>query len=498
MNDSFDKELNLSINHNLRLKARILGFIFAGILILETALVLLFHSEEIFAKLVNGKIFFIAPIFLIGMAAIEFYIARLLSKQIQQNKELPKQYQYLGAFLEASFPTFVILFAAKMLLHINVSGFDIRFLLNSPPLLFYFIFIILSALHLEFRLCLFAGVIAAIEYLFLSFYLTKTFSEPQVFDYIVNIGKSVFILLSGIISGIVAQKIKEAVLNSLRSKNELIFRLDEKVKEKTKEINLKNLLLEQKNKDITDSINYAKKIQHAMLPAKEDIHSAFPDSFILFKPKDIVSGDFYFFQKNGKNIFIAAADCTGHGVPGALMSMIGSEKLQDAVLQNKEPSEILRLLNKGIRSSLRQSESNESTRDGMDIALCSVDTDNCIVKYAGANRPLWIIRKGQSTIEEIKATKAAIGGFTHDDQHFETHEVKLQKEDVFYIFSDGYADTFSGKDGKKLTTKKFKEVLLQIKDKPMQQQGQHLESYIETWKAGTEQVDDILVIGIRL
>jgi serine phosphatase RsbU (regulator of sigma subunit) len=255
--------------------------------------------------------------------------------------------------------------------------------------------------------------------------------------------------------------------------------------------------LEEKNKDITDSITYAKRIQHAKLPRKEEIYTSLPRCFILFKPKDIVSGDFYFFHKNNQSIFIAAADCTGHGVPGAFMSMIGSERLEDAVSNSNDTSEILKLLNKGIKTSLRQSDSKESTRDGMDIALCSIDTLNCSVKYAGANRPIYVIRKGQTEMEEIKATKKAIGGLTEDDQHFDTHELKLQQGDTFYISTDGYADQFSGED-KKLTTKKFKQILLDIQNKTMQEQELHLDKFIENWKSGIEQIDDILVIGVRL
>ena len=272
------------------------------------------------------------------------------------------------------------------------------------------------------------------------------------------------------------------------------------------EVEKYKLIIEEKNKDITDSIIYAKRIQQAKLPKKEDIFAALPNCFILFKPKAIVSGDFYFFHKTpppfGKFgqgcIFIAAADCTGHGVPGAFLSMIGSEKLQDAVSLSTDTSEILKRLNIGIKISLRQSESYDSTHDGMDIALCSVNTTNFTVKYAGANRPLWIIRNGQIEIEEIKATKKAIGGYTKDEQHFDTHKIQLKKGDSFYIFSDGYADTFGGIAGKKLMTKKFKEILLSIQHKPMLEQETYLDNFIEDWKAGEEQVDDILVIGVRL
>jgi serine phosphatase RsbU (regulator of sigma subunit) len=264
------------------------------------------------------------------------------------------------------------------------------------------------------------------------------------------------------------------------------------------EIEKSKLVAEEKNKNITDSITYAKRIQQAQLPKMDEIHASFPDCFILFKPKDIVSGDFYFFYKNEHSVFIAVADCTGHGVPGALMSMIGSEKLNDAVSLSSDPSEILNRLNKGIKTSLRQSESLDSTKDGMDIALCSVNKKDYRLKYAGANRPLWVIRNGQNTIEEIKATKKAIGGFTEDNQQFSTHEIKLQERDTFYIFSDGYADQFGGEYGKKVMTRKFKEVLLEVRDKPMFEQEIYLDSFIESWKAGAEQVDDILVIGVRL
>jgi serine phosphatase RsbU (regulator of sigma subunit) len=266
-----------------------------------------------------------------------------------------------------------------------------------------------------------------------------------------------------------------------------------------------NEKISQKNKEITDSINYAKRIQDAKLPKSSDLAALLPHSFILFKPKDIVSGDFYFFKKQNDSILIAAADCTGHGVPGAFMSLIGMEKLAEAAT-GSNPPDILGQLNKGIKQSLNQTNTDESTRDGMDIALCALNPTERTLIFSGANRPLWIIRTptgaggdpGRYELEEIKATKTAIGGLTKNDQVFERNDVALAKGDTFYIFSDGYADQFSGVSGKKLMTKKLKEVLLSIQSKTMAEQHQYLDHFIETWKAGSEQLDDILVIGVRL
>ncbi|OFY19963.1 MAG: hypothetical protein A2W98_13335 [Bacteroidetes bacterium GWF2_33_38] len=257
--------------------------------------------------------------------------------------------------------------------------------------------------------------------------------------------------------------------------------------------------LEIVHKQIKDSINYAKTIQNAMLPDTSLFNEIFPESFGIYKPKDVLSGDFYWFKKEANIFFVAAADCTGHGIPGALMSMIGIEKLNNLVLKTKEPSEVLTQLNKSISSALSQSSLYERSQDGMDIALCSIDKENRIIKFSGANRPLWIIRNGQKEVEEIKGTKKAIGGFDNDNSSFfEEHEIQLQKNDTIYIFSDGFTDLFGGEFFKKITTKRFKQLLIDIQDKTMSQQEKHLNDYIEKWKAGAEQVDDILIIGVRL
>jgi serine phosphatase RsbU (regulator of sigma subunit) len=265
------------------------------------------------------------------------------------------------------------------------------------------------------------------------------------------------------------------------------------------EVEKSKQLVERKNRSMVDSIEYAKRIQDAKLPSLSYIYETLSDGFILFKPKDIVSGDFYyFFKKDERNIFIAAIDCTGHGIPGAFMTMIASEKLYEAVRNSSNTSEILQLVNIGIKKALKQSDDFESSKDGMDIALCKLDIINNTIEFTGANRPIWIVRKGQYDIEEVRGNKNSIGGFTNNDIQFESHKIQLQKEDTFYLFTDGYADTFAKNVRLKLTTKKMKEIVLSINHLPMHEQSDYLDASIENWKNGEEQTDDILVMGFRL
>jgi PAS domain S-box-containing protein len=291
---------------------------------------------------------------------------------------------------------------------------------------------------------------------------------------------------------------KKAMKSLMEWQEKAMEHLEEKVIERTSEVVKQKEIIEFKNKEITNSITYALRIQQALLPNKQDIDNLLPESFILYKPKDIVSGDFYYFHPIEDNLcYIAAADSTGHGVPGGFMSMLGSEKLNDAVTKGRSPGEILSMLNRSIKGSLRHTEKDRAILDGFDIALCLVDTQSRTLHFAGAHRPLWIIRKNSDTIEEIKAVKAAIGGWTEESQEFATHEIRLEEGDSFYIFTDGFADQF-GTTNKRLMTKKFKEILLSLKDRKMSEQGKYLDNFYSTWKGEEEQTDDILVIGTRL
>lgn len=288
--------------------------------------------------------------------------------------------------------------------------------------------------------------------------------------------------------------------------------LENVVQERTREIARKNeelelsniQILHQKN-EITDSITYAKRIQEAILPLKKEISNYLPKSFVLFKPKDIVSGDFYWFYPRENYYLIACADCTGHGVPGAFMSMICTDKLNHAVHEQHiiNPGGLLSEVNRGIKKSLKQEAQGEiQTKDGMDAALCGYDAVNNVLVYSGANRPLWLVRKGEIT--EYKPTKTAVGGFTPEDQVFEENIIEIQSGDRIYMSSDGYADQFGGDRGKKMMVKNFKEKILTIQDQPMQKQAELLDQYFESWKNHTdenglmfEQVDDVCVIGVE-
>jgi len=309
-----------------------------------------------------------------------------------------------------------------------------------------------------------------------------------------------FILVTGTVTeNILAEYAKEGIDDYILKDNllRLPSAIEHVIRKKINEELLEKLGIA--HKKIQDSINYSKIIQNAMLSDTKLFDAEFPESFGFFMPRDVLSGDFYWLKKEGNIFFIAAADCTGHGIPGALMSMIGIEKLNSMVLQTKELSEILMQLSNSIAKALTQSTQYEHSQDGMDIALCSINKETNTLKFAGANRPLWIIRKGKKEIEEIKGTKKAIGGVNLNRcTNFESHEIQLHKGDTFYIFTDGFADQFGGEKGKKMTTKIFKKLLIDIQDIAMSHQENYLKSYIEDWKTEKEQIDDILIIGVRV
>ena len=288
-------------------------------------------------------------------------------------------------------------------------------------------------------------------------------------------------------------------LNSRRLKAANIF-LQKKINEATLEIRQQKEQIEDKNKDITDSIRYAKRLQTAILKPENTLTNYFDDGFILFKPKDIVSGDFYWFEKFGNLSLIAAADCTGHGVPGAFMSIIGCNLLSQAVNEYAitQPAAILNSINKGLTKVLQQKGDVDSfVTDGMDIALCTFDSEKMTVEYSGAFNPMWLIRDNK--IIEFTADKFPVGAFVDSTvRMFKCHEIPVQKGDMIYLFSDGYADQFGGPAGKKLKYKPLQALLLENHEKNGAEQKAKLNSAFEKWIGNLEQIDDVLVIGIRI
>ncbi len=287
----------------------------------------------------------------------------------------------------------------------------------------------------------------------------------------------------------------------LRKKNE---RLEQIVEERTEEIRKKNKILTQQKEEIEDSIQYAEKIQRAVLPDEDSLRERLPEYFILLKPQHYVSGDFYWLADNGSRIVVAAADCTGHGVPGAFMSMLGVSFLNKIIKENglNKADQILNELRKDIIDALKSTGKEGEQKDGMDIALCVIDMDAGQMEFAGANNPLYMMR--QDELLETKPDKMPVAYYPRTDD-FSSHMIKLDKGDVLYMFSDGFPDQFGGPKGKKFMYKRFKELLQEIHKKPMTDQKQILDDTIQKWMAepgpagtGAEQIDDILIVGVRI
>jgi len=274
-----------------------------------------------------------------------------------------------------------------------------------------------------------------------------------------------------------------------------ILKEEEKI---TLELIHKKREIESKNRDLTDSINYAQKIQSAFLPEINYIKKMLPNSFILYKPKDIVSGDFYWSKKFGNKIYLACVDCTGHGIPGAFMSLIGFSMLNEIVnSQNtaKCSAEILDVLEFKVNEALSSKQYHTQSKDGMDVGLCCFDLDKMELTYSGAFRPLIIVNNGK--IHEIKGDRFPIGGGTsYVKSPFKSHVIKINKGDRFFMYSDGFPDQFGGPKDKKYMNKNFKNYLANKCNLSPEEQIIGLEEELKLWKGNNEQVDDILIMGV--
>ncbi len=334
--------------------------------------------------------------------------------------------------------------------------------------------------------------------------------EKQKFQNYVMIGVVIIVLIIGLIilRGFIQKKKTNKVLlnknfeiqqqkEEIETQNGFLQQQKEEIITQNEDLEIQKAKIEDTHKQITDSINYASRIQKAMLHGESVLEDNFHQYFIIYKPRDVVSGDFYWIKKIRNYIAIVAADCTGHGVPGAFMSMLGISLLNEQVTSRRldSPGEILDNLRKKIKIYLKQTGKSEETKDGMDMALCLINIENLKAKYSGAYNPLYIVRNNE--IIEYKATRNPIGIYLKE-KHFETQSIQLEKDDSIYLFSDGFVDQFGGEKGGKFKSKRFKKILLENTNNSMTEQKQNFENTLTNWQGDFEQVDDILFMGIKI
>lgn len=288
-----------------------------------------------------------------------------------------------------------------------------------------------------------------------------------------------------------------ALINMRDSLHAYSEEMEQKVFERTQEVLEKSSKLELAYREIRDSITYAKRIQESILPSNELILKVFTNSFVFYRPKDIVCGDFYWFAQKGDEVLLAAVDCTGHGVPGALMTVIGNSLLNQIISTSTstDPAVLLGMLDKKLLETFQQ-HGNFSTNDGMDAAVFRYKINKREITFAGAKRPLYMFKNGE--LIEVKGNKSPIGSFGHDyDKMFTSHKINVNPNDTVYLFSDGVQDQFGGSDGKKFMIKRFRDLLESIQPLPMAEQAKQIAAEIDKWQGDFEQTDDMLLIGVR-
>ena len=271
-----------------------------------------------------------------------------------------------------------------------------------------------------------------------------------------------------------------------------------KRKDTEEKLKLSNKLLQEKNEEITDSIEYAQRLQQAFLPDLNRLKNVLADAFVFYQPKDILSGDFYWYHIAENLITVLAIDCTGHGVPGALMSVLAHSIAKEVVLNKKitSPADILHAIDFELHQSLNNNEKNEITKDGMDVSVIVIDKNKNQLTYAGAFHPMLMIRNG--SVQEFSGSRYPIGFYQNIDKQFEEQVVSIEPNDQFYLYSDGYSDQFGGEEGKKLNKRRFIELLLTASGMNMKEQSAFLAYAHTNWKQQEEQTDDLLVLGLKI
>jgi serine phosphatase RsbU (regulator of sigma subunit) len=285
------------------------------------------------------------------------------------------------------------------------------------------------------------------------------------------------------------------ILKSLKENK----RINAELNAKNNKVEEQHAIIEEKNKDIIDSINYAQRLQQILLPAEEEFKQALPASFLFFEPKDIVSGDFYFIEKGSDFVLVAVVDCTGHGVPGAIMSMVANNLLNKVVREQQltEPAKILEAVNKELYFSLKQNVSEKTAYDGMDISICMYYPSKMELHFSAANNSVYIIRNKQFI--ELKPDKMGLGKSAFESKFKFTQQIiQVEKNDMVYMGSDGYADQFGGGKGKKMMKKNMQTLFLEIAHLPTFEQGKIVKENFNNWKGTLGQVDDVTMLGFRV
>ncbi|WKN31884.1 tetratricopeptide repeat protein [Porifericola rhodea] len=317
----------------------------------------------------------------------------------------------------------------------------------------------------------------------------------------VNYGLIIGIVLLGILGMVLYSKyqLKNKANLELERQKAAINLQKAKIEKQRDEISSKSKLLEESKQDITDSIMYAKRIQISLLPEKNQLKHLFPDSFVFFRPKDIVSGDFYWIHEIGEKVIVAVLDCTGHGVPGAFMTVLSNSVLNELVLENciNSPNVILSMMDTKIREALHQHQNHEdATSDGLDMAVCIIDRQKLELSYSGAQMPIYIT-EGED-LAQLKPNRFSLGGSLYVEKNFSNQHIKLKQGDMIYMATDGFQDQFGGERDKKFMRKNFKGLLGSIQNEPVQNQSLMIKEAFDRWKGGQTQTDDVLVLGLKI